>query len=197
MNVKELLRFLNMSKPRGEPVKIQLRPDFDSDMALDNEPRKLNDSEIGRHTKLLPKYIETWDNTGVHPLILMAIISRETRCKNVIGDNGHGHGFMQIDDRYHPGFTESNDPLSPLENLKYGAELLVEYYWKVASNHPSWTHYWALRGAFVAYNSGVKNVQSQERIDVGTTGNDYSYDVMRRMLYLESVFYWLDEECGY
>src|SRR6476469_5413996 len=33
------------------------------------------------------------------PEVLMAIASRETNMRNIIGDGGHGYGLMQIDDR--------------------------------------------------------------------------------------------------
>ena len=33
------------------------------------------------------------------PEILLAIASRETNMRNIIGDGGHGYGIMQIDDR--------------------------------------------------------------------------------------------------
>lgn len=40
-----------------------------------------------------------------HPTItdalVIAIMSRETNCQNVVGDGGHGRGILQIDDRYH------------------------------------------------------------------------------------------------
>jgi hypothetical protein len=36
------------------------------------------------------------------PEVLMAIASRETNMRNIIGDGGHGYGVMQIDDRSFP-----------------------------------------------------------------------------------------------
>ena len=33
--------------------------------------------------------------------MLLAIASRETGCRNVVGDGGHGRGVFQIDDRWH------------------------------------------------------------------------------------------------
>ena len=37
-----------------------------------------------------------------------------------------------------------------------------------------------------AYNFGVGNVQSWGGLDIGSTGNDYSNDVMARAQYLKS-----------
>ena len=45
-------------------------------------------------------------------------------------------------------------------------------------------------GAVAAYNFGVKNVQSWDGLDRGTTGNDYSNDVMARAQYLVRHFNW-------
>ena len=36
------------------------------------------------------------------PEILLAIASRETNMRNIIGDGGHGYGIMQIDDEAFP-----------------------------------------------------------------------------------------------
>jgi hypothetical protein len=41
------------------------------------------------------------------PEILMAIASRETNMRNIIGDGGHGYGIMQIDDRSFPEWCNS------------------------------------------------------------------------------------------
>ena len=39
-------------------------------------------------------------------------------------------------------------------------------------------------GAVAAYNFGTDDVWTWERLDVGTTGNDYSNDVMARAQWL-------------
>lgn len=41
------------------------------------------------------------------PEILMAVASRETNLRNIIGDGGHGYGLMQIDDRSFPDWCHS------------------------------------------------------------------------------------------
>src|SRR6478752_8426300 len=41
------------------------------------------------------------------PEVLMAIASRETNMRNIIGDGGHGYGLMQIDDRSFPEWCNS------------------------------------------------------------------------------------------
>ena len=57
---------------------------------------------------------------------------------------------------------------------------MIEYMGQVARKHPSWDDPYVLKGIAVAYNSGPGNVGSIERMDVGTTGNDYGADVTAR-----------------
>ena len=46
-----------------------------------------------------------------------------------------------------------------------------------------------LKGGISAYNAGVSNVQSYDRMDVGTTGNDYSHDTVARAQYYRDQGY--------
>src|SRR5258708_16635340 len=55
---------------------------------------------------------------GLPKMLLFAVGSRETDLTNEVGDNGHGHGVWQLDDRFHsppPGGSfanfDSNVPL--------------------------------------------------------------------------------------
>ena len=50
---------------------------------------------------------------GLPPAVIAAVISRESGAGRLLGkwgsppgtgDRGHGHGLMQVDDRYWPGF---------------------------------------------------------------------------------------------
>jgi len=44
-------------------------------------------------------------------------------------------------------------------------------------------------GGISAYNAGVKNVRSYERMDVGTAGDDYANDVVARAQWFKSKGY--------
>lgn len=109
---------------------------------------------------------------GFPPYLMYAIGSRETnfdpRYLREPGDNGNGHGWWQIDKRYHviPPDWRSNISWQ----VRKGAEVLAGAYRKCKT--------W--QGACSAYNSG----RCEDRF---TTGKDYGADVMARRAVLERV----------
>lgn len=137
----------------------------------------------------------------IDPLLLGAIMDRETlggesehlkpRGPAGRGDEGHGRGLMQIDDRYHSGFIQATTPAGkplweiPAFNILYAAWLLKE-------NLNAFTNETA--PAVAAYNAGVRRVRnalvalgpvSEDRfrvhaVDAVTTGGNYSADVLKR-----------------
>jgi membrane-bound lytic murein transglycosylase MltF len=137
------------------------------------------------------------------PEIIAGIISRESRFGLLLdprkpggnpagtGDNGHGHGLMQIDDRFHREFIRRGQWTDPAANIAYGVRVLTEYYdW--LSDHAE------LRGddleaaAIAAYNCGPGNVRKSleqgRHWDARTTGGDYSADVLARSAALKPFF---------
>lgn len=70
-------------------------------------------------------------------------------------------------------------------NIKHGAVILKNSIAQVERDHPTWTPEQQLKGGIAAYNFGAKNVQTVENIDKGTTGNNYSADVVSRAQYFE------------
>ncbi len=48
----------------------------------------------------------------------------------------------------------------------------------------------SVSGGISAYNAGAKNVQTYERMDIGTTGDDYANDVVARAQWFNSKGYW-------
>ena len=99
------------------------------------------------------------------PYLLHAVGSRETNLTNEIGDNGHGHGIFQLDDRSHvipPGFD--ND--ISLQATTAAAMLVALFH-----KYGDWV------SACNAYNSGSPN-------SADTTGGDYGPDVMGRQVFL-------------
>ncbi len=54
----------------------------------------------------------------------MAIASRETNMRNIVGDGGHGYGIMQIDDRSYPDWCHSGLWKDATAGIQKGASVL-------------------------------------------------------------------------
>jgi hypothetical protein len=106
---------------------------------------------------------------GCPPFMLYAVGSRETNWdpfwETRPGDGGNGHGYLQVDKRFH---RIPDDWTTNLEwQVRKGAEILQGCFerfqdWEAAAN---------------AYNSGRPNASA-------TTGGDYGPDVMARRAWL-------------
>lgn len=99
------------------------------------------------------------------PYLLHAVGSRETNLTNEIGDNGHGHGIFQLDDRSHtipPGFMDDIKA-----QCTVAAAMLIALFHK----YGDWV------SACNAYNSGSP-------LSANTTNGDYGPDVMQRQVFL-------------
>jgi len=73
--------------------------------------------------------LQVAEETGVDPFVIAAIGQRESRWglaldANGLGDSGHGHGIMQIDDRTWGSWLASNDWADPYVNVRKGAEIM-------------------------------------------------------------------------
>uniref|UniRef100_A0A8C3KGZ9 Lysozyme g n=1 Tax=Calidris pygmaea TaxID=425635 RepID=A0A8C3KGZ9_9CHAR len=100
---------------------------------------------------------ELWINSGVSGVL--TLLSR-----------------FQVDKRYHKivGSWDSE------EHLAQGTDILCEMIKAIEKKFPTWTKEQQLKGGISAYNAGPKNVQTYDRMDVGTTHNDYANDVVAR-----------------
>ncbi len=147
--------------------------------------RQMAETDLSRVKAIADTFCTAASKFGVPAAVLAAIASRESRCGNVLlngwGDNGNAFGVMQVDKRYHQpeGLTE---PTS-LEHIEQATGILASYLEEVEKKHPDWEDPFILKGAAVAYNSGVSNVRTKTGMDIGTTGNDYGSDVMARAQY--------------
>jgi uncharacterized protein YgiM (DUF1202 family) len=123
------------------------------------------------------------------PSILAAIGSRESNWGAALdstgrGDNGYGHGIMQIDSDFHPEFIATQNWRDPAVNIKYAVDNVLSDYYDQLAAETNLRGFDLLRGAIAAYNAGVGGVKAAlaEGLDVDgrTTGKDYSWDVIQR-----------------
>jgi len=148
-----------------------------------SSPKYKNEAkrDIYRALSLLPRFAKASESCGIPTSLLCAIASREsgigkTLDVNGYGDGGHAFGIMQIDYRFHSLLAEK--PMSYGHILQAGL-ILMKYIISVLNEH-SWPRLWCIRGGVAAYNFGLKNVRTMDRLDVGTTRNNYSEDVICR-----------------
>ena len=87
---------------------------------------------------------------------------------------------MQVDRRFHT--IRGDDPTGEV-HIDQAASILADFFRGVQRKHPDWPRERQLQGAVAAYNFGLRNVGTMERLDIGTTGNDYSNDVWARARY--------------
>jgi soluble lytic murein transglycosylase-like protein len=118
---------------------------------------------------------------GVPPALLAAIASRESRAgaqldSNGLRGGGESFGMMQLDSRFH----RPRGGAHSAEHIEQAAGVLAKLLEQVKARHPGWPVEQQLRGAVVAYDSGVSHVRTIRDMDRGTTGDDYSNDVWAR-----------------
>lgn len=135
---------------------------------------------------------------------LAGICDRETCGNNVIGDGGHGHGPMQIDDRFHDEWLKANqNGLTPRTNIRKGAQVYVDCLVEIrrinANKGLGLNEVEIRQAALCAYNAGLSAVRGQivdkrrRTADAVTTGRrggpgDYGSNTWsRREKYRQAV----------
>ena len=154
----------------------------------------------------LPKHLLPWlafahdagAAHGVDPMLVLAVIDRESLGGLTLtpvgptgtGDDGHGLGLMQIDERYHGDWArKTNDDgvalwQLPGENIDMGASILAANLHTLEGYEP---------GAVCAYNASMAKVRTTlaRLADAGeatrllaldrlTTGGNYVTDTLAR-----------------
>lgn len=117
---------------------------------------------------------------GIPVHVLLGVASRETNCRNIIGDGGHGHGIMQIDDRSYPAWCNRGIWKDVGESIRMGAYVLAEKRRQISPSIPVEDR---LKVALAAYNAGTRHIihdYFSGVVDRHTTGQDYSKDVLKR-----------------
>ncbi|NWI23807.1 LYG protein, partial [Sula dactylatra] len=125
----------------------------------------------------------------VEPAVIAGIISRESHAGKILkggwGDNGNGFGLMQVDKNSHKPMGKWNSET----HLTQGTNILIRMIKTIQRKFPRWTKDQQLKGGISAYNAGSKNVQTYDRMDIGTTHDDYSNDVVARAQYYKKHGY--------
>jgi hypothetical protein len=145
---------------------------------------------------LEPTIARVAGESGVDPALIAGIISRESGAgllldQSGLGDFGHGHGLMQIDDQSFGPWLESHDWKNPLVNIRKGVDILLDKKAEVTrlakdrGLRPSAGD--LLTWSVSAYNAGadhaIDGVIDHGRSDAYTTGGDYAGDVLARAAY--------------
>ena len=140
------------------------------------------------------------EDDGIGPALLLALGSRETNMRNIVGNGGHGRGWLQIDDRFHRDFLATHrgcvagsfQPMRPsaapqglvpsLTASTIYAIVLLRSNMRFARSHgvPEAT---VLRFAVAAYDAGAGGALRGLRagdVDRHTTGRHPACDVLGR-----------------
>jgi hypothetical protein len=120
--------------------------------------------------------------------VLLAIASRETACRDVVGDGGHGRGVFQIDDRFHgewlarhgAGARGTIPSVAPA--ARYAASVLASNR-TFARRHgiPARDRLKFVLSAYNAGSTGALRGYRRGDSDLETTRGDYGADVMGRL----------------
>ena len=144
-----------------------------------------------RETGFADKLTQHGASHGLQQTYFFAIASRETNCRNILGDkrNGefHGVGIIQIDIQHQiarkardtGSFKTNPDPL-----LDFGAGILEANLKQAKQKLPGLNEQQLLKVAASGYNAGITRAitgAKQGDSDKFTTGHDYGKDVMARM----------------
>jgi soluble lytic murein transglycosylase-like protein len=131
----------------------------------------------------------------VDPALIFAIMYVETRygtsgaCNpkgpGCVGDNGHGHGLMQLDDRTYASFISQGTWRDPETNIRTAVEGSLKpglrtFKYLATSSARGWRDWY--QAAAAGYNAGPGRVKSAMRDgkspDSITTGGDYGARVL-------------------
>jgi len=154
------------------------------------ESRDKAKADITEIMALHPKLKKAAEKYSIPVEVLAGMASRESRAGKHLNKEGYdmekkAFGLLQVDERYHKrkGKT-ATDPA----HIDQAAEILRDYRNQMDRKHPEWADEDRWRAAVAAYNMGPGNVKTLKNLDKGTTGNDYSADVMHRAELYGAVF---------
>lgn len=151
------------------------------------------DAHISALNSLKSCYIQVGHDNCIEPAVIAALASRESNGGDALaadgtGDGGHAWGILQCDFT-HSGLACKSCGAKTCCHIRMMVEhLLIPYIKQVQARHADWPAAHQMQGGVAAYNFGVGNVHSWAGLDQGSTGNDYSNDVIARAKYLKSHY---------
>lgn len=168
-----MLKDWKASKEAAEPIAPSSEPVQDSPIADD----------VPQLQSLKAKFSYASKRTGVPEEILGGVASRESHVGKSLDKAGFdpekkAFGIMQVDGRYHK-LRGTNSPYSQA-HIDQAAEIIRDNKAIMDKRFPNWTEEQRWRAAAAGYNMGPGNVKTLDKMDEGTTGGDYSQDVMKR-----------------
>lgn len=112
------------------------------------------------------------NQVGVEPAVGLGVMSRETNCTDELQHGGgNGVGPMQVDTGYHP---DAYPGMPADDNIRMGLQILSGDIHAMGD----------VQNGVAAYNEGVngarQSLATTGDVDSGTTGGNYSADVMQR-----------------
>ncbi|KAF4105220.1 lysozyme g-like isoform X2 [Onychostoma macrolepis] len=149
----------------------------------------LAETDLARIERYKNTIIKVARAKQMDPAVIAAIVSRESRAGAVLkegwGEHGNAFGLMQVDKRYHAPTGTWDSEL----HIVQATDILINFIKEIKVKFPKWTQEQCFKGGISAYNAGLKNVQTYERMDIGTTGDDYANDVIARAQWFKSKGY--------
>jgi hypothetical protein len=118
------------------------------------------------------------------PRLLAAIAAQETggpsrnSGANIVGDNGHGFGPFQIDDRSHNDFTSKPEAMVPAFSADYAAAMMQELMSRYDSD---------VVKSLSAYNAGLGNRCGTRTSWPDQTSVCYAQSVLRHETLIENI----------
>lgn len=163
-----------------------------------------------RVRKYWPLFLKSGLAFDLDPFVVAGICDHESLCGLTLnpegpagkGDNGHGHGLMQVDDRSHKAWLEQLGPdgvplwQDPEANILKGSSILAQArdFFRTSPKVPGVTQLDPLVMGIAAYNAGTRRVARAvelltqpakeetllDAINWVTSGHSYVTDVQRR-----------------
>ncbi|KAK0155842.1 Lysozyme g [Merluccius polli] len=137
--------------------------------------------EMKKYRKII---LNVADRLSIHPCLIAAIISRQSRAGLDLRPNGYGkydstcHGLMQVNEAYHP---LQPDPYGE-EHILLGTIVLIQAIKSIKqAMENSWNKNQILKGGIAAYIGDANLVGDHyEELDARTPYGDFSNDVVAR-----------------